>query len=356
MSRFADRRIENISPYVPGEQPRDRKYIKLNTNENPYYASAYAVSAVDGELLLNLKRYSDPECRDLASAIADFYGVQSDQIMITNGSDEALAFAFYAYCRQGVCFADVTYGFYEVIARLFGCPVEKISLDEQFKIVPDNYFYKGKSVVIANPNAQTGIALGGDKIEEIIAKNADNIVIIDQAYADFGEFNAIELTKKYDNLVTVNTFSKSRSLAGARVGYIIADRRLIEDLKKVKNSFHPYNVNTVSQLLAARAMEDREYFLSCMEKIKATRASFAEQLIARGFEVLPSSANFVLARSPKTDGKSLYESLRAKGILVRHFNDERIAEYIRITIGTDAEMGRLLSAIDQITGENNEKS
>lgn len=356
MSRFADRRIENISPYVPGEQPRDRKYIKLNTNENPYYASAYAVSAVDGDLLLNLKRYSDPECRRLTSAIAEFYGVQPEEIMVTNGSDEALAFAFYAYCRQGVCFADVTYGFYEVIANLFGCPVEKIPLDDQFRIVRENYFNKGKTVVIANPNAQTGIALGADRIEEIIAKNSDNVVIIDQAYADFGEFNAVELTKKYDNVITVNTFSKSRSLAGARVGYIIANRKLIDDLKKVKNSFHPYNVNSVSELLAARAMEDREYFSSCISKIKTTRESFREQLVARGFDVLPSSANFVLAKSPKVSGKDLYAALKDNGILVRHFNDERISEYIRITIGTDAEMGKLLTAIDKILGENNEKS
>lgn len=351
MSRFADERIDKISPYVPGEQPRDRKYIKLNTNENPYFTSADAVRAIDGELLLNLKRYSDPESKQLTQAIADFYGVNSDEVLVTNGSDEALAFAFYAYCRHGVCFADVTYGFYEVIANLFNCPVEKISLDNNFRIVAQDYYRKHKTVVIANPNAQTGIALDGKKIEEIIAENAENIVIIDQAYADFGEFNAIELIKKYPNLVTVNTYSKSRSLAGARVGYVIANSQLIEDLKKVKNSFHPYNVNTISAVLATRAIEDKDYFVSCVEKIKATRSTFTEQLITKGFKVLPSSANFVLAKCSLIDGQTLYLKLKDKGILVRHFNDERIKDYVRISIGTDNEMGKLLAAIDEIIGE-----
>lgn len=351
MSRFADESIEKISPYIPGEQPSDRKYIKLNTNENPYYTSASAVAAIDGELLLNLKRYSDPESRKLTEAIAAYYGVDGDNVLVTNGSDEALAFAFYAYCRSGVCFADVTYGFYEVIANLFGCPVEKIPLDAQFRIVASDYFSKAKTVVIANPNAQTGIALSGGQIEQIIAENAENIVIIDQAYADFGDFNAIGLVGKYRNLVTVNTFSKSRSLAGARVGFIVADRELISDLKKVKNSFHPYNVNALSSVLATKAIEDNEYFLSCVEKIKATREAFSASLIERGFAVLPSSANFVLARHPAKGGRAFYEELRGRGILVRHFGDKRIADYVRITIGTDGEMGRLLAAIDEIIGE-----
>lgn len=351
MSRFADESIEKISPYVPGEQLADRKYIKLNTNENPYYTSATAVAAIDGEQLLNLKRYSDPESRKLTEAIASYYGVDVDNVLVTNGSDEALAFAFYAYCRKGVCFADVTYGFYEVIANLFGCPVERIALDADFKIVAGNYFSKAKTVVIANPNAQTGIALSADDIERIISENAGNIVIIDQAYADFGDFNAISLVGKYSNLITVNTFSKSRSLAGARVGYIVADRELICDLKKVKNSFHPYNVNALSSVLATKAIEDDEYFLSCVKKIKATREAFSASLTERGFEVLPSSANFVLARHPSTGGRTLYEELKGKGILVRHFSDERIADFVRITIGTDAEMGRLLAAIDEIIGE-----
>ncbi len=347
MSRFADSRINAISPYVPGEQPRDRKYIKLNTNENPYYTSARAVAAVDGETLLNLKRYSDPESRELTAAIAARYGVDCAEVLVTNGSDEALAFAFYAYCRQGVCFPDVTYGFYEVIAKLFGCPCEKISLLEDFTLRPSDYFGKGKSIVIANPNAQTGIAADGGDIESIIANNRENIVIVDQAYADFSDWNAVPLIKKYDNLVTVNTFSKSRSLAGARVGYIIAPPQLIEDIKKVKDSFHPYNVNAVSSVLAKNAIEDEEYFKSTVEKIVKTRGFLVDGLKEYGFEVLPSSANFVLAKCAM-GGERLYKLLKDRGILVRHFGDERIKDYIRITVGTDSETGKLLNVIKEI--------
>ena len=286
MSRFAREDINAISPYIPGEQPRDRKYIKLNTNENPYELSSGAVHAISKRFLADLRRYSDPECTELHRAIADYYGLDSQNVLATNGSDEALAFAFYAYCRDGVCYADVTYGFYDVIANLFGCKAEHIPLKSDFTIDGRDYFNKGKTIVIANPNAQTGVALDGGIIREIIEKNSENIVILDQAYADFGNFNAIPLIKQYKNLVVVNTFSKSRSLAGARVGYVIADSELISDLKKVKNSFHPYNVNAISQALAVAAIRDKEYFENTVKKVKEVREKLAGGLKALGYIVL----------------------------------------------------------------------
>lgn len=348
MSRFVSDKLNEISPYIPGEQPQDKKYIKLNTNENPYFTSKRAVGAITKEVLLGLKRYSDPECTPLKKTIANYYGVGQNNVLITNGSDEALAFCFQAYGRCGVCYADITYGFYDVFAHMYDCPAEHIPLEDDFTIDITKYFAKGKTVVIANPNAQTGIALDVGDIEKIVQHNADNIVIIDQAYVDFFGQNAIPLIKKHNNLVVVNTFSKSRSLAGARVGYIVADEHLIADLNKVKYSFHPYNVNTISMLLAKNAMEDEDYFTQCVSKIIAAREEMSEELKKLGFTVLPSSANFVLARTDKMGGKQLYEKLKENGILVRHFSDRRIDDFVRITVGTDKETKILIKTIKNI--------
>jgi histidinol-phosphate aminotransferase len=351
MSKFADSKINQISPYVPGEQPQDKKYIKLNTNENPYFTAKSATEKVSKELLNNLRKYSDPECKPLVGAIADFYGVKPSNVLATNGSDEALAFIFLAFGRRGVCFADVTYGFYGVIANLFECPVERIPLKQDFSINASDYFNKGKTVVIANPNAQTGIALPLEKIEEIVAKNKDNIVVVDQAYVDFGGENAIPLIEKYNNLVVVNTFSKSRSLAGARVGFVVADEQLIADLNKVKFSFHPYNINSVSMALATQAVKDVEYFNYTLQKIIRSREKLTKGLQALNFFVLPSSANFVLAESKKISGEQLYKKLKDRGILVRYFNENRISNFVRITVGTDEEVEILLTAIKNILEE-----
>ena len=351
MSRFAPTKLNKIAPYVPGEQPRDRSYIKLNTNENPYYTSARAVESITKEVLKNLKRYSDPECRLLVEAIAKYYNVQNENVLVTNGSDEALAFCFQAYGGFGVCYADVTYGFYDVLAHLYDCPVEHIPLKEDFTICADEYLGKKKTVVIANPNAQTGIALGIEDIEEIVEGNAESIVIVDQAYIDFFGQNAIPLTKKYKNLVVVNTFFKSRSLAGARVGFVIADSELIADLNKIKYSFHPYNVNMLSMLLAKNAIEDEDYFKETVEKIIATRRRLSAKLNDLGFEVLPSSSNFVLARTSLIGGGELYSRLKDRGILVRHFSDKRIAGFVRITIGTECETDALIGALEEILHE-----
>lgn len=352
MSRFTTENINKIAPYVPGEQPRDRRYIKLNTNENPFYTSPKAVAKITADAIKNLNRYSDPESRDLTEAIANYYGLDSTNVLVTNGSDEALAFVFYAYCKGGVCYPDVTYGFYNVIANLFGCPIEHIALMDEFTVCAENYYNKNKTVVLANPNAQTGIELPIEAIERIIQRNPNNVIIIDQAYADFGSGNAINLIKKYDNLIVVNTFSKSRSLAGARVGYIIAAADLINDLKKVKNSFHPYNVNSVSAALAIEAIHDDKYFIQAVESIKTERDLLSKYLSELGFEVLPSAANFVLAKHHIISGEVLYKKLKMRGILVRHFNDERIKDFVRVTIGTKEETCRLLKELAEIIAEN----
>ncbi|MGN1103589.1 MAG: pyridoxal phosphate-dependent aminotransferase, partial [Candidatus Coproplasma sp.] len=319
MSRFCEDKLNLIEPYVPGEQLNDKKYIKLNTNENPFYPSSRAVEIVDKNLLNLLNRYSDPESKLLNKAIADHYGVGVENVLATNGSDEALAFAFMAYGSR-VCFPDVTYGFYEVLANLFDCSAQKIALNPDFTINPKDYYNAKKTVVIANPNAQTGIALPIDEIEGIIKNNPDNIVIIDQAYIDFGEGNAIDLIDKYKNLLVINTFSKSRSLAGARIGFAVADSEIIEDLKKVKNSFHPYNVNSISSALAIAAIGDKEYFESSVKCVKESREKLTFDLKGLGFEVLPSSANFVLAKSQKISGEELYLKLKDSGVLVRYFS------------------------------------
>lgn len=351
MSKFASENINDIAPYVPGEQPKDMRYIKLNTNENPYYTSARAVERITKQSLASLNRYSDPENTALCNAIAEFYGVSASEVMVTNGSDEALAFAFMAYGEKGVCYPDVTYGFYDVIANLFKCPVKHIALDADFKINARDYANAGKTIVIANPNAQTGIELPLEDLRFIIENNKNNLVIVDQAYADFGSYNAIYLINKYDNLLTVNTFSKSRSLAGARVGFVGANQNLIEDMKKVKNSFHPYNVNTVSAALAAGAVQDKEYFEQSVKNVKEGRKALTDGLDKLGFKVLPSSTNFVLAKSDLIDGLNLYIKLKEKGVLIRHLSDERISNYIRITVGTEEEIAELLSVIKQILAE-----
>ena len=351
MSGFASDLINGISPYVPGEQPRNRKFIKLNTNENPYYTSEKAVKSITESVLNNLNRYSDPECTYLTAAIAEFYGVKPENVLVTNGSDEALAFAFFAYGKSGVCYPDITYGFYDVIANLFECKAEHIPLNDDFTINEKQYYNKGKTVVIANPNAQTGIELPLEAIERVVKANPENIVIVDQAYADFGKCNAVELVGKYDNLVVVNTFSKSRSLAGARVGYVIADKNLIADLKKVKNSFHPYNVNSISAALATMAIKDVKYFNQSVEKVKQTRSALIAGLKALNFTVLPSAANFVMAKSAYIDGEELYELLKEKGVLVRHFKDERIRAFVRISVGTDEEISKLLQILNDVIKE-----
>lgn len=348
MSPYFSKRLKELQPYTPGEQPKGGKYIKLNTNESPYFPSRYAIDGIERDGLENLRLYSDPESSALCRAIADYYGISANCVLPTNGSDEALAFCFAAFCDCGAAFPDVTYGFYKVFAGLFGVEYSEIPLKYDFTVDVNNYLNLNKTVFLANPNAQTGINLPLAEIEKIVKANPLAVVVIDEAYVDFGGESVVKLIGRYQNLVVVQTFSKSRSLAGARVGFAVACENLISGLKRVKYSFNPYNVNSISANLAAAAIKDRKYFDECTAKIRATRERLIKSLKQLNFNVLPSCANFVLAESAQIDGKQLYEKLKLRGILVRHFNDERINNFVRITVGTDGQTDALLKEIKEI--------
>ncbi len=351
MSRFLNEKLKELEPYVPGEQPLI-KYIKLNTNENPYYPSRYAVERLDSGEVRDLRLYSDPQCRELNSAIAAYYGVNSENVITTNGSDEALAFCFSAFGGSGAVFPDVTYGFYKVFAGLYGVAYSEIPLRDDFTIDIAPYLACGKMVVFANPNAQTGLYMPLSDVEKIVGSNPDSVVVVDEAYVDFGGESAVKLIGKYENLVVVQTFSKSRSLAGARVGFAIACKQLIGDLNRVKFSFNPYNVNRLSSAAATAAMRDTEYFRECVNRIICSRERLLGGLSELGFYALPSKANFVLAKCAGLGGEQLYLKLRERGVLVRYLGDERIKDFVRITVGTEEQVETLLKLLEEIKNES----
>lgn len=350
MSKFLSQRLLSLAPYVPGEQPQDKKYIKLNTNENPYPPCKGVFEIMNDTGAANLKLYSDPECKVLTKTASDYFGIDPENIIFGNGSDEILAFAFTAFCDKntGAAFPNISYGFYKVFAELNCLDYTEIPLNEDFTINPENYYNAGKTIFIANPNAPTGIMLSISDIENILKNNPDNVVVIDEAYVDFGGESCIPLINKYENLLVVQTFSKSRSLAGARLGFGIGCKELIDDLQRVRNSNNPYNINRLTQAMGAASISDSEYFKECTDRIISTRAYLTEELENRSFTVLPSKTNFVFAKSSKTKGEDLYLKLKEKGILVRYFNKPIINDYLRITVGTDEEIKSLISAIDEI--------
>jgi histidinol-phosphate aminotransferase len=352
MSRFLSAKYATLTPYVPGEQPRDMKYVKLNTNESPFPPSVRVVAAAEREAnRLNL--YSDPECTELKIAAAKLYGVEPKNVLPVNGSDEILYFAFLAYGddQNLFAFADISYGFYPVYARFCGVPSREIPLKDDFSLDYRNYLGMREHVLIANPNAPTGTCLPLWQIEEIVKSNPDRVVIIDEAYIDFGGESCVPLIHKYDNLLVIQTFSKSRSLAGARLGFGIGSEELMRDLNTVKYSINPYNVNRMTQAAGVAAIEDDDYYRANAETIMATRAEATEQLQSLGFTVLPSCANFVFAKSGSLSGETLYKELKARGVLVRHFTKERIKDYCRITIGTREQMQVLMTNIQAILTE-----
>lgn len=349
MSRFLTDKYQQIKPYTPGEQPKDKTLVKLNTNESPFPPSPKAIKAASvAAERTNL--YSDPENTDLVSAIAEYYGVEADNVIAGNGSDEILAFCFQAFCdnKTGAAFADITYGFYKVFAKLYGISANIIPLKDDFSICPQDYYSTGATSFIANPNAPTGMTLSLEQIEGILKANPDNIVVIDEAYVDFGGESAIPLTKKYDNLIVVQTFSKSRGLAGGRIGFAVADAQLIADLKKIKYSYNPYNVGSMPQAAAAASIRDTEYFEKCRAEIIRVRENTVAGLEKMGFTVLPSKANFIFAKSDKIAGADYFAALREKGIIVRYFDAPRINQFVRISIGTADQMEKLLTATKQI--------
>ena len=351
MSRFLNPRLETLAPYVPGEQPREETLIKLNTNENPYEPGPAVRQALAD--VANLRHYPDPEARELAGAIAAFEKVEPGQVAVGNGSDELLAFAFMAFCPEGkiVRFPELTYGFYPVFAGLVGSRYRQLPLRGDFTVNPEDYAGGGGMVVLANPNAPTGIDLGLRGIRRLLETNPEDLVLIDEAYVDFGGESAVPLLAEYDNLLVVKTLSKSRSLAGARIGYAVGSPELIADLNRIKFSFNPYNLDRLAIAAGTAAMEDEAYFRETCAKVAATRTWFREALETRGFTVLPSSANFVLAALPGYTGSRLAEALRAQGILVRYLGPPAIRDYVRITIGTDEEMEAFLKAADSLPAE-----
>jgi len=353
MSRFLSQRLQALDEYVPGEQPRDQQYIKLNTNESPYPASDGVVAAIDAAQVRDLRLYCDPDCKALVQALADRYGVGTENVFVSNGSDDILNFAFMGFFGpdRPVQFPAVSYGFYEVYANLYGVAYEKTPMNRDFSIDPARYRNAGKNIVLANPNAQTGIALPLREIEEIVRTNPDHVVLIDEAYVDFGCESAVGLTRRYPNLLVAQTFSKSRSMAGARLGYAIADAGLIADLNKIKYSTNPYNINRLTQVAGVAALADGSYYRENCQKIQRTRSVTRAALEELGFFVTDSSANFLLAGRGPVEGGALYLALKERGILVRHFSEPLISDYVRITIGTPEQMECLILAIRDILKE-----
>ena len=353
MSKYVNGKIAKLEAYVPGEQPRDRQYVKLNTNECPFPPSPYA-TRMARQAAGGLNLYCDPECGALVSGAAEYYGVSKENILFTNGSDEVLNFAFIAFCDAGVpaVFPDITYGFYPVFADLNGVPYREIPLDEDLAVVPQDYYKAGGTIFLANPNAPTGRVLSLAEIEEIIKNNPDHVVVVDEAYMDFGEGeSAISLIDKYDNLLVTRTFSKSRSLAGGRLGMGFASAEIIADLRKIKYSTNPYNVNSMTAAAGIGALLDEEYFRQNVDTIRENRAYLAEKLGEYGFKVLPSAANFVLAISESISGKDYYLALKERGVLVRYFDKPRLKNAVRITVGTKEELDALTAATKSILEE-----
>lgn len=351
MSRFFSEKYKDLTAYTPGEQPQDMKYVKLNTNESPFPPSPLAVKRA-GEVLNRLQLYSDPECKKLVEAAALVYHVDPDEILFSNGSDEILDFIFMAYCDEDhpAAFADITYGFYPVFAAINCLPYEEIPLKEDFSLDIEDYKGIGKTIFLANPNAPTGIALKPEQIEEIIRSNPDNIVVVDEAYVDFGAESCVPLVHKYDNLLVVQTFSKSRSMAGARLGFAIGCKALIRDLNTVKYSVNPYNINSMTMAAGIGAFEDEDYRIRNCRTIMENRTYTVKELKALGFTMTDSQANFIFVKHPEISGESLYLELKKRGVLIRHFTKERISDYNRITIGTREQMDVLLQNIRGILG------
>ena len=353
MSKYFTSNLNNLTPYTPGEQPKDMQYIKLNTNESPF-APSKAVSDAVAKESQKLQLYSDPECVNVRRELSRVYNVDIDQVIVTNGSDEVLNFAFMAFAdeKNPLVFPGITYGFYPVFAELNRIPYTEISLKQDFTIDINDYIGVNKTVVIANPNAPTGIALSVFDIEKIVKSNPDNVVIIDEAYVDFGADSAVTLVDKYDNLLVVQTFSKSRSMAGARLGFAIGNKALISDLNTIRYSTNPYNVNRMTDAAGTAALCDNDYYMNNCKTIVDNREWTVRELQKLGFDVLPSKANFVFAKNDKIDGEKLYLELKNRGILVRHFTKPSICQYNRITIGTLQQMQALIDTISLIIEEN----
>ncbi len=350
MSKYWSETVKRIEPYVPGEQPRDRKYIKLNTNENPYPPSPNAIEAIKRSADETLRLYPDPECDDLREAIACDNGLRKEQVFVGNGSDEVLAFAFIAFFDRGreIVFPDITYTFYPVYAKLFNIKYRLLPLDPEFNIPYEGFFRENGGVIFPNPNAPTSKVLPLAAIEKVLQNNPDSVVIIDEAYIDFGGETSTGFIGRYPNLLIIRTLSKSHSLAGLRVGFALGNEELIEGLNRVKNSINSYTLDRIALAGAAAAITDRDYFLETRAKVIRTREYVVEKLNRMGFSVLDSKANFVFITHPGIPAELLFKKLRERGILVRYFAKPRIDNYLRVSIGSDEDMNCFLDALGEI--------
>lgn len=342
----------DLSPYVPGEQPRIADLVKLNTNESPFGPSPLAIEAMRAAAADTLRLYPDPEATELRKALAAHHGVKPEQVFVGNGSDEVLAHAFVALLKQPrpLLYPDITYSFYPVWARLFGLACETVPLDGEMRLRIEDYRRAAGSIVIANPNAPTGIALSRAQIAQLLEEHADIPVLMDEAYVDFGAESAVPLVADHPNLLVVQTMSKSRALAGLRVGYAIGDAGLIEALTRVKDSFNSYPLGRIALAGATASVRDDAWFRESCAKVVAARETMTRELVRLGLVVLPSSANFVFARHPERDGAAFAAALRERAVLVRHFNKPRTAPYMRITVGSADDIRRLVAAVADILG------
>lgn len=350
MKKYWSKLAQGLEPYIPGEQPRDRKYIKLNTNENPYGPSTKVLEAIRNATDDSLKLYPDPTCDMLITAAAESYGVRKEQIFAGNGSDEVLAFAFMAFFDPGrtIVFPNITYSFYPVYASLFKLDYITTPLDSEFNIPSEQLLQNSGGIIIANPNAPTGKALSMSAIRNVLDDNPDTVVIVDEAYIDYGGESVVRLIDQYPNLLVVHTFSKSRSLAGMRIGLAFGDSELIAALESVKNSFNSYTLDRLAIVAGTAALKDIGYYEGIKAKVVATREQFIRELRSRNFTVADSAANFVFVSHATVSAETIFKELRARGILVRYFNKPVINNHLRISIGTDAEMAAVIKALDQI--------
>jgi histidinol-phosphate aminotransferase len=351
MSRFWSPIVHSLSPYVPGEQPKQGGIVKLNTNENPYAPSQPVLDAI-AAATERLRLYPDPQSSALREAIAARYDVSPEEVFVGNGSDEVLAHTFQALLKQDapLLFPDITYSFYPVYCGLYGVAYQEVPLDDDMRVRLADYRRNSSAILLANPNAPTGIGLGRDAIEALVSDNPDRLVVVDEAYVDFGGESAVPLVARYDNLLVIQTLSKSRALAGLRVGFAIGQRPLIEALERVKDSFNSYPLDCLAQAGATAAIRDEEWFQQTRARIIASRDALTSELTGMGFEVLPSQANFLFARHPRHGGADLFACLRERGVLVRHFRKPRIADFLRITVGTEEQCDRLVAELRGLIG------
>lgn len=349
MSRFWSNAVKRAEPYIPGEQLNQSEIIKLNTNENPYPPSPAIIEAIKTEAEIALNLYPSPTVDELREDIASYYKLSKENVFIGNGSDEVLAFSFMAFFEAGkrIRFPEISYSFYPVYAKLFDIPYDTIKLGEDFTINPEDYFYSEGGVIFPNPNAPTSIFLELDAVRQILEHNPEKVVIIDEAYIDFAKASAVQLLQRYENLLVVQTMSKSRSLAGLRVGFALGTRELIEGLNHIKDSFNSYTIDRLAIAGARAAINDDAYFTETTKKIIATREWLIPELQTRDFHVLPSQTNFLFIRHKTWAAEDLYMRLKDNNILVRHFDKPQINNFLRVTIGTDAEMKQLLSTLDK---------